>query len=97
MFLIKFNLNNFKMIDSERSISSSKDSKNLEDSKLTEESNQMSIQEIIDNQFDELENWVDEQFENVKKDCMNAYHNFKVEFGNKKNKKNNYEENSNDE
>ena len=34
MFLIKFNLINFKMIDSERSISSSKDSKNLEDSKL---------------------------------------------------------------
>ena len=38
------------MIDSERS-NSSKDSKDLSDSKITDESNQMSIQEIIDNQF----------------------------------------------
>ena len=67
------------MIDSERSVSS-KDSKNLTDSKLTEESNQMSIQEIIDNQFDELENWLDEEFENIKKDCINMYNNFKVNY-----------------
>ena len=52
------------MIDSDKSISS-KDSKNLDDSKLTDESNQMSIQEIIDNQFEELENWLDEEFDNI--------------------------------
>ena len=40
----------------------------------------MSIQEIIDNQFDELENWIDEEFENIKKDCINMYNNFKVNY-----------------
>ena len=76
------------MIDTERS-ASSKDSKNLTDSKLTEESNQISIQEIIDNQFDELENWLDEEFENVKKDCFNMYNNFKVNYKINKNEENN--------
>ena len=76
------------MIDTERS-ASSKDSKNLTDSKLTDESNQMSIQDIIDNQFDELENWLDEEFENVKKDCINMYNNFKVNYKIKKNDENN--------
>ena len=76
------------MLDSERS-ESSKDSKNLSDSKLTDESNQMSIQEIIDNQFDELENWLDEEFENVKKDCFNMYNNFKVNYKINKNEENN--------
>ena len=71
------------MLDSERS-ESSKDSKNLSDSKLTDESNQISIQEMIDNQFDELENWLDEEFDNIKKDCINMYKNFKVNYKNKK-------------
>ena len=76
------------MIDSDKSISS-KDSKNLDDSKLTDESNQMSIQEIIDNQFEELENWLDEEFDNIKKDCLNKYKNFKVNYKIKKNEDNN--------
>ena len=80
------------MIDSERSISS-KDSKNLTDSKLTDESNQMSIQEMIDNEFDELENWVDDGFDNIKKDCMNMYKNFKVNYNIKNNKENNNNDN----
>ena len=76
------------MIDSDKSISS-KDSKNLDDSKLTDESNQMSIQEIIDNQFEELENWLDEEFDNIKKDFLNKYKNFKVNYKIKKNEDNN--------
>ena len=76
------------MIDSDKSISS-KDSKNLDDSKLTDESNQMPIQEIIDNQFEELENWLDEEFDNIKKDCLNKYKNFKVNYKIKKNEDNN--------
>ena len=76
------------MIDSDKSISS-KDSKNFNDSKLTDESNQMSIQEIIDNQFEELENWLDEEFDNIKKDCINMYKNFKVNYKIKKNEDNN--------
>ncbi len=71
------------MEDSDKSISS-KDSKNLSDSKLTNESNknQISMQEIIDNQFDEVENWVEEQFDNIKKDCLKVYNNFNVKFPN---------------
>lgn len=76
------------MIDSDKSISS-KDSKNLDDSKLTDESNQMSIQEIIDNQFEELENWLEEEFDNIKKECLNKYKNFKVNYRIKKNEDNN--------
>ena len=49
----------------------------------------MPIQDIIDNQFDELENWLDEEFENVKKDCINMYNNFKVNYKIKKNDENN--------
>ena len=74
------------MLDSERS-DSSKDSKDLSNSKLTDESNQISIQEMIDNQFDELENWVDQELDIVKKDCLNMYNNFKVNYKNNKNKK----------
>ena len=86
------------MVDSEKSISS-EDSKNINDSKLTNESNKISIQELIDNQFDELENWVEEQIENVKKGCKNAYNNFRVNFKNIKKKENiiNKEEDISDE
>ena len=62
---------------------SSKDSKTIGDSKLTEpEFSEITAQEIIINEFDNLEDWIDEQFDNLKKKCLDDYNNFKVQIPN---------------
>ena len=77
------------MSESEKSISSSKDSNNITDSKLNETNgfNEISAQEVINNEFDNLEDWIDEQFENIKKKCLEQYNNFKVNIPNQNQKK----------
>ena len=75
-------------MENEASISS-KDSKNLTESKISEEKiNDSTAQEIINNEFEILEDWVDEQFNSIKKMCINKYNNFNVNFpiNNKKSK-----------
>ena len=76
------------MSESEKSISS-KDSNNITDSKLNETTvfNEISVQEVINNEFDNLEDWIDEQFDNIKKKCLDQYNNFKVNIPNPNQKK----------
>ena len=67
---------------------SSKDSINLTDSKLNDiEVNEIFVQEVINNEFDNLEEWIDKQFNNIKKKCLDEYNHFKVGFPNENKKK----------
>ena len=68
------------------SISSSY-SKTLTDRTLiNNEFTEISAQEIINSEFDNLEEWIDDQFDDIKKQCKDCYNNFSVEFPNNKKK-----------
>ena len=70
------------MTESEISLSS-KDSKNLGESKIILNFNdKLSPSEIINNEFDLLEDWIDNQFKEIKKECLDKYNNFSVPFPN---------------
>ena len=70
------------------SISSSRDSRNLTDRTLiNNEFTEISAQEIINSEFDNLEEWVDDQFDDIKKQCIDCYNNFSVDFPNNNKKK----------
>ena len=74
------------MVESEMSLSS-KDSKTLTESKISEnEFNDISVQEIINNEFDALEEWYDKQLSNIKKKCLDDYNNFHIDFPNEQKK-----------
>ena len=74
------------MVESEMSISS-KDSKSLRESRVSENQfTDISAQEIINNEFDSLEEWYEKQLGNIKKKCLDNYNNFHVVFPNEKNK-----------
>ena len=88
------------MVESEMSISS-KDSRNLTESKIIDnEFNEISAQDIINNEFDNLEDWTDEQLNKIKSKCLSYYNNFQIDFPNQKKSKdkesNSYEEESNE-
>ena len=88
------------MVESEKSLSS-KESINMTDSKLNEtQFNEISVQEIINNEFDNLEDWADEQINKIKKQSIDKYNKFKVDFPNENQKKdidnNNYDNESNE-
>ena len=76
---------------------SGKVSNNLNESKLNDtEINEIFVQIIINNEFDNKEDWVDKVFNNIKKKWLGSYNNFKVEVPYEINNKENDKESSTD-
>ena len=72
-------------------------SSNSSESKLNDtEINEIFVQEIINNEFDNIEDWVDKVFNNIKKKWLGGYNNFKIDIPYEINNKENDKESSAD-